>query len=456
MSINLKKICGVDFNKYEVKSLCLDSVAKDFCDKTGLKLAEREDAENLIILDAESLDYSPYAVEIGKNVKISGSYRSIFTAIKEFLALLEKDELCEADSFSGKIEIPEIPYKSREDLLKIVQYMYDKDERVLFGQHLAGSYVPEATIKEYTEAVGVGPSIIDYDMLHLRVMPRYQWSLSICQLIEFAAQGGIITTMHHWANPNGVPDDIPAFRGNLGDNDAWLDVLTPGTKRNKAWVEELDRGGEFMKALWNAGVTVMWRPLHEANGGWFWFCQGQGEEYGNITMENMVKMWKYVHDYYTKDFGLDQLVWSYGPNVSSGIGDITAVNSYYPGDEYVDVVGFDWYTANRYEFDCENYEGKCHDRLVELGKPFGIMEWGIVGEIAEKKEAGDFDYFTCEDYCKILDRMKSEGKKVAFCELYCGIHGSAKYVGRGEALYKSGWIVALHEMPELIKKILSE
>ena len=84
------------------------------------------------------------------------------------------------------------------------------------------------------------------------------------------------------------------------------------------------------------------------------------------------------------------------------------------------------------------------------------MEWGINGEIRDQKAAGNEDYFTCEDYCKILDRMKSEGKKVAFCEVYSGIYGSVKYVGKGEALYKCGWVVALHEMPELIKKILSE
>ena len=455
MSINLKKICGIDFEKFAVKALCIADAAEAFCEKTGLKMAE-DSAENLIILDAESLEYGPYAVEIGKNVKISGSYRSLFSALEAFYALLEKEELCEADSTSGKIETPEIPYKGREDLLKIVQYMYDEDDRVLFGQHMAGEANPEFTINEYTEAVGVGPSIIDYDMLKLRENPRYDWSRSVCLLVEFAAQGGIITTMHHWANPNGVPEGTQSFRGKLGDNDAWLDVLTPGTKNNLFWVEELDRGGEFMKALWNAGVTVMWRPLHEANGNWFWFCQGQGEEYGNITMENMVKMWKYVHDYYTNHWGLDQLVWSYGPNVSNALGAVTSVASYYPGDEYVDVVGFDWYTNGRYEFDNENYEGKCHDRLVELGKPFGIMEWGINSEIRDQKSAGNEDYFTCEDYCKILDRMKSEGKKVAFCEVYSSIYGSVKYVGKAEALYKSGWVVALHEMPELIKKILNK
>ena len=446
------KICGIELEKFAVKSLCMADVAEAFCEKTGLKMAE-EGAENLIILNGESLDYAPYSIEIGKEVKISGSYRSLFTALDAFYALLEKDEINEADSLSGKIEKPEIPYKNREDLLKIINYMYEKDDRVLFGQHLAGRADLSETIKDYTESVGVGPSMLDYDMIQLHGRTRAEWSLSVCQIVEFAAKGGIITTMHHWINPI---DPSKGYRGRLGNNDTWLEVLTPGTELNKKWVQFLDYGGEFMKALWNNGVTVMWRPLHEANGNWFWFCQGQGEEYGNITMENMVKMWKYVYNYYTKDFGLDQLVWSYGPNVSSGLGAVTAVNSYYPGDDYVDVVGFDWYTNNHYEFDCQNYEGKCHDRLVELGKPFGIMEWGINGEIRDQKAAGNEDYFTCEDYCKILDRMKSEGKKVAFCEVYSGIYGSVKYVGKGEALYKSGWVVALHEMPELIKKILSE
>ncbi len=455
MTINLKKICGIDFSEFKVKSLCQDEITKAFCESTGLFQAENE-AENVIILDNESLDYAPYAIEIGKNVTIKGSYRSIEKAIEIFYSLLQKENLTEVDSICGAIDLPKIPYNGREDLLKIVQYMYDEDDRILFGQHMGGSTDPEDTINEYTEAAGVGPSIIDFDMLTLRIRPRCEWSRTLCELVEFASKGGIITTMHHWANPNGVPEGVQSFRGHLGNNEAWLDVLTPGTKNNKLWVEELDRGGEFMNALWKCGVTVMWRPLHEANGSWFWFCQGQGEEFGNITPENMVKMWIYVYDYYTKHWGLNQLVWSYGPNVSNNLGPTASVKYYYPGDKYVDVVGFDWYTNNRYEFDAENYDGKCHDRLIEYGKPFGIMEWGINSEIRDNKEAGNDDYFTCEDYCKILNRMKAEGKKCAFAEVYNSIYGSVKYVGKAESLYKSGCIVALHEMPALIKKILNK
>lgn len=51
-----------------------------------------------------------------------------------------------------------------------------------------------------------------------------------------------------------------------------------------------------------------------------------------------------MYETFTKDFGLDNLIWVYSPNVT-GTKWVTPLNDMYPDDAYVDVVGTDIYIA---------------------------------------------------------------------------------------------------------------
>ncbi len=39
-------------------------------------------------------------------------------------------------------------------------------------------------------------------------------------------------------------------------------------------VRDIDAIASLLKRLQDHGVTVLWRPLHEAAGGWFWWGAG--------------------------------------------------------------------------------------------------------------------------------------------------------------------------------------
>ncbi len=419
-----------------------------------LPIDEKEmvDDEHYIIFDASSLDYGSYSITVGEgNITICGSARSINAAVREFYGLMDNTaggtlELAAEGAITGTIAVPEIPYKSKDELLKVLEDLQSSD-KLIFGQHLAGGMDLNKSIAQYTEAVGEGPAIMDIDMLNLKSNSKETWSELICQAVEYAGEGGIITTMHHWQNPL-HPEE--GYRGRLDSLDQWEEVLTKGTELNKKWHEELDRGAEFLKALDDAGVSVMFRPMHEANGNWFWFCAGYGD-LGYIDSRDMIAMWKYVHNYYTKDYELGNILWSYGPNISNS--SENPVTYYYPGDEYCDVVGIDWYTNGSYELDGA---GKSWENLLDYRKPTGLTEWGIGDALRTEDPAQQSSVWSCENYVETLERMHEEGKAIAFAEVYSGRFGAPSYVGRGEALANYDKIISLEEMPAYIKEVLGK
>ena len=94
--------------------------------------------------------------------------------------------------------------------------------------------------------------------------------------------------------------------------------------------------------LRDAGVVVLFRPLSEMNGGWFW--------QGSRKRADFIALWRDLHDHFTFGRGLTNLLWVYeadaafahvvvGSSNSSG----TMVDYYYPGDDVVDIAGHNFY-----------------------------------------------------------------------------------------------------------------
>lgn len=144
---------------------------------------------------------------------------------------------------------------------------------------------------------------------------------------QWYAKGGIVTICWHCGS---------SFSGSwsdaMNDNLDWNKALTEGTTEYNNLIAGMDKGAKALKELQDAGVPVIWRPFHEFNGKWFWWGKG-GDE-------NFKKLWKIMYDRYTNYWGLNNLIWNLGfssQNLSS---------SWYPGDQYVDVMGSDTYVDN--------------------------------------------------------------------------------------------------------------
>ena len=112
-------------------------------------------------------------------------------------------------------------------------------------------------------------------------------------------------------------------------------------------------------------VPVIFRPWHEMSGGWFWW----GTK--SCTAEEIKKLYQLTFDVLSKEYHLKNIVWAYSPN--SGYDDFM---KYYPGDQYVDLLGIDIYD---FEADNNKYQsnlrkdlnllqslGKMHHKLIAI------------------------------------------------------------------------------------------
>ena len=139
-----------------------------------------------------------------------------------------------------------------------------------------------------------------------------------------------------------------------------------GTWENKVFTEDLKKAAAYLKLLRDADIPVLWRPFHEAAGGWFWW----GKDAASFK-----SLWIAMFNYF-KTEGLDNLIWVWTTEGNDA--------DWYPGDQYVDIVGRDVY--NKETADCvseytsiaENYGNK----IVSLS------ECGTVGLISEQWASG--------------------------------------------------------------------
>ena len=105
-----------------------------------------------------------------------------------------------------------------------------------------------------------------------------------------------------------------------------VDAVTEGHWQNDILNADLDKMAEYLKLLQDKNIPVLFRPLHEASGGWFWW--------GSKTGADFVALWKYVFNYLT-GAGVHNLLWVW----TSCLGDA----DWYPGDDFVDIIAYDWY-----------------------------------------------------------------------------------------------------------------
>ena len=141
----------------------------------------------------------------------------------------------------------------------------------------------------------------------------------------------------------------------------------------------------YAKQLKQTNYPVMLRLNNEMNGDWCWY----NAVYTALDTELYKKMWIYVHGI-MKQQGVDNLIWVWNPHDKSFPN--FAWNSafaYYPGDEYVDVVGMTGYNTGNYftgetwrEFK-EIYDPLYKEYSYYFDKPF------ILGEFASSSYGGD-------------------------------------------------------------------
>jgi mannan endo-1,4-beta-mannosidase len=177
---------------------------------------------------------------------------------------------------------------------------------------------------------GQTPAILGCDYAcgwNYKDQPEYiiDWSCNP-SLKEHWYNGGLVTVNMHMMNP--VSHNGGHYKERLHLN--FDDLTKPWTDTGRRYRSFLDRIAEALHDLQGAGVTVLFRPFHEMNGDWFWWC--------NQDAWTFKAVWIDMFNYLTNQKGLHNLLWVYSPDQSRA-----NPTQYYPGDAYVDIVALDAY-----------------------------------------------------------------------------------------------------------------
>ena len=177
---------------------------------------------------------------------------------------------------------------------------------------------------------------------------------------------GIVTISWHWNAPADLVDsaDWPWWKGFYAQATtfdmakAMYDFDSP---EHALVIRDVDAIAAELQRLEDAGVPVLWRPLHEASGGWFWWgAHGPGP---------YQQLWRLLYDRLVNHHGLHNLIWVWNGQDAD----------WYPGDAYVDIVAEDIYdTPLDYDpqeqpyLDATTYAGMT--KLVALSETGSLLD----------------------------------------------------------------------------------
>lgn len=182
--------------------------------------------------------------------------------------------------------------------------------------------------------------------------------------------GGLVTFCWHWNVPRDVdnPDLGEAFY--MDDNGVKIvnwdpkKVTTPGTKEYEVAVHDIDLIASYLQELEAAGITVLWRPFHEASGSWFWWGAQPGDKGARDTFQSL---WYMMFDRLENYHKLSNLIWVWNGQAARLSVD---PNAY-------DIAGVDFYSSK------EDHSplGAEYDKLKKYtydGKMLALTETGYI------------------------------------------------------------------------------
>lgn len=190
------------------------------------------------------------------------------------------------------------------------------------------------------------PALMGFDFMHgSGKSSDNMWHMgytaaAIALAEDLYKKGGIPTFCWHWKDPSKSVEafyspssgNTPSVEFNLlkAFKDAPVcETFDTESAEYKAIIGDLDQIAGYLKILAEKNVPVLWRPLHEASGKWFWW--------GYRGANACKSLYKLMFERYTKEHHLNNLIWVWTTDEASDALD------WYPGDQYVDIVGRDYY-----------------------------------------------------------------------------------------------------------------
>lgn len=184
------------------------------------------------------------------------------------------------------------------------------------------------------------PAVIGFDLGELELggtanLDKVSFDKIRKEIINQYQRGGMTTLSWHARNPKTGGD-----AWDVSDTTVVASIL-PGGENHQKFAGWLNGMAAFFNSLQTADgtkVPVLFRPWHEHTGSWFWW----GKKL--CTPEEYKTLWHITVDS-LRAKGVDNALYAYSPGGEPK--DTAQYLERYPGDELIEVIGFDTYHSSR-------------------------------------------------------------------------------------------------------------
>ncbi|MDE6520544.1 MAG: beta-mannosidase, partial [Ruminococcus sp.] len=340
-----------------------------------------------------------------------------------------------------------------KSLMKYLKSVYGKHtiagQQEIYGGGHKDNYEWENEFLE--KLTGKVPAIRGLDFMNYN--PLYGWDDGSTEraIAWVKERNGIITASWHI----NVPIDFDNYE--LGDEVDWKEctyknyqasgstfntakVLEEDSKERAYFNEAVKMLAEQLQKLQDENVPIIFRPLHEAQGNegnygdgtsWFWW--------GDRGAEVYKELWKLLYTKLTEEYELHNIIWEFNSY------DYSNSHTWYPGDDYVDIVAYDKYNV---EYNRGDGKSSGPNLLAISGKfdyLFKLTDGKKMIAMAENDTVPAMDNMIIED-----------ANWLYFCPWYDGGEdGGTAFLGEAyqdhdelKKMYQSEYCITLDELPE--------
>lgn len=269
--------------------------------------------------------------------------------------------------------------KETKALYKNLQ-LISKDH-ILFGHQHALEYghgwSNEPNKSDVKSVTGSHPAVIGIDFSGFSGKPKEEIEktkeILKKNVIDTYNRGGITTVSWHFVNP--VSNN--GFYWKDSTSVAAMSLIKEGGSHHEQYKEILKTIADFahsVKGKDGSLAPMIFRPYHEFDGDWFWW----GKKF--TSKEDFIAIWQFTVSYLRDTLGVHNFIYAFSPDTR--FNSETEYLERYPGDDYVDMLGFDDYGdfGRDGKYDLENAARKLKiisDLGIKKNKLAALTETGL-------------------------------------------------------------------------------
>ena len=281
--------------------------------------------------------------------------------------------------------------KATEAAKKVYTFLYDNFGKKTISGIMTGDMTTangDVTQHEDVQAVykasGRYPALVGFDFMNATGLSAdknswYKEYTEACVALakDLYRRGGIPAFTWHWRDPSRATDD---FYANEQASKPCTTKISQAMNADGSWntssdlyknmVKDIHTVADYFLQLQEVGAACIFRPLHEASGGWFWWGTDGGE--------NCAQLYQLIFDEMVNTKGVHNVIWVWNPNTINDA-------DWNPGADIFDVISIDIYNqAGDYS---SNYAA--FDKLKSMSegkKLIALSENGPIPDIEKEIE----------------------------------------------------------------------